>query len=167
MKFKSTDELAVFFWNHPYLQDLCIDESPDLRQLPRLPESLIALTVKDCRQFGRLPELPLGLLRLYVSNCLVLESLNPAQDSIPRVWGETKHALPVLPGALQMLTLRHCGIKNLPPLPEGMYGFSLEDCPNLETVPRLPASLKSLEIFNCPKLSLQNLRVGSLRINIR
>ena len=47
MYYESKEALAAFFWEHPDLKDLYLDNCPGITSLPALPSSLINLWVDN------------------------------------------------------------------------------------------------------------------------
>ncbi len=74
MYFESKEAMAAYFWEHPGLIYLRVDNCPALRSLPALPSTLIDLLVDNCPALTSLPALPSTLTNLRVDNCPALKN---------------------------------------------------------------------------------------------
>jgi|AGTN01.1.fsa_nt_gi hypothetical protein len=148
------------------LEFICILHAPNLLYLPELPGTLKILEV----QFTGLKELeiPGNLQRLVLGRVPLLKKINNlAKLNSLELWDIPNLAelIPVLPAELETLALFNCPawlprlpdslrsirisnshIGELPVLPESLEDLTIDKCPNLKSLPKLPASLKKLNI---------------------
>ncbi|XP_039162989.1 putative disease resistance RPP13-like protein 1 [Eucalyptus grandis] len=176
---------SLYLWNCPALELECfpplppsistfrLHECPKIKSLPnqlRRLTSLQFLSIWKCERLTRFPEggLPPQLERLWVSRCEnmkqpVREWLTPLtslqnlsiDSDVGGVGEEEDHVLP-LPSSLLHLDIYD--MKNMErlssSLPPSLKSLWIYDCPKLRELPQdgLPPSLEDLWIHNCPIL---------------
>lgn len=69
MQFDSSEQLAAYLLGYPGLEVLEIENSPELKELPELPDTLKYLFIRNCPNLRKLSLLPLTLCCLSVTNC--------------------------------------------------------------------------------------------------
>ncbi len=128
------------------LKKLHIYESNSIELLPKLPSTLIELSINDS-WITEFTEFPSSLTRLYIST----------------TWPFT--SLPLLPPGLKVFSCEYTDLSTLPPLPQSL---EVVNCPNnnLQVIPRLPNSLQSINFDYNPLYPIFLELYRSLRGNI-
>jgi hypothetical protein len=142
------------------LVQLTLLNCPGVRQLPRLPEGLVGLSLTNSSLGWGIPEMALPSVLPRGLEVLAMQGL----------WHT--HCLPSLPEGLLTLSLDQCLLlEDLPEMPESLCGLSITGCVRLKhPLPRLPLALRRLTL-ECPcarSLQLAHCeRLTSVRITVR
>jgi hypothetical protein len=121
------------------LVQLKLVNCPSVRQLPRLPEGLVSLSLTNSSLGWGIPEMALPAVLPTGLQVLAMQGL----------WHT--HCLPSLPDGLLTLSLDQCLLlEDLPEMPESLCGLSVTGCVRLKhPLPRLPPGLCRLTL-ECP-----------------
>ncbi|TVU01625.1 hypothetical protein EJB05_52898, partial [Eragrostis curvula] len=151
-EFSGTSEIKGF----PSLKELIFEDMPNLRrwvsaQDPQLLPSLTELVVIDCQQLSEFPFLPSTLVKLKISET--------GLATLPEIYSPTSQCTL----SLECLHIHQC--PNLVSLEQGLlcqkllalHQLTITGCPELTDLPVEGfsglISLKSIHIYDCPKLA--------------
>lgn len=139
----------------PKIKILSLIGNTDLEYLPDLPDTLVKLNCKGCKNLRKIPKLPSSLKLLDVTECsslTYLPDLSKSLEDLICTLCVKLEKLPSLPVSLITLTCNTCNFKYLPELPPKLELLEVNKCKNLIKIPKLPKSLIELKCDYCENL---------------
>jgi len=148
-----TNEYMVYIYAlPPRLKILILTYSPNIRRLPKLPDSLEVLDI-GATQIRLLPNIPCSLKILNATgSCLThlgrlytgVQHINISRTLITKFIG-------LLPDTLRVLNISGTDITSLPNLPRRLEILDAVRAP-LKTLPEFPFSLRIIHVNGCKEL---------------
>lgn len=150
--------------NLEYIADSCIPaklsifnctNSPKLKKLPILPDTVTIINIKESSGITELLQLPTSLKTLLMERTAirVLPNLHYGLECLTCSYVPIK-VLPTLPQTLVMLDVRYTLINTIPELPPFLQYLNCSGTP-VKIIPAFPFALRYFECKNCPNLLIK------------
>lgn len=149
---EDSPDLTRFRSLPPRLDSLYINNCDSLREIPALPDSLMDINIEDCRSLRKIPHLPDNLRSITIKNCESLHEIPHLPDSLQHIFIEKCDNLvriTMFPNNVTNIWITNCAsLEDIPDLPDYLKVFNIQYCESLHRIPDLPPSLEYFSVIN-------------------
>jgi hypothetical protein len=123
------------------------------------------VSIRECPVLQRLPQLPDWFESLFIMDLLALDKLPEMPSSLVHFTLSNCPQLKNIPklNNTQHLWINNLPVKALPKLPPTLKTLELMNLPNLTRLPKMPADLQSIKVRNCSGLASLPSQPASLK----